>query len=99
MALTNIEALEVVIGCVKKVGGDTIGPADTLDDGGITDEGRLKSLRSQIVADPTTGVKKFQHLIEASALEDIATDDTGQDVADVVRDNAIEETVGAVPSS
>jgi len=95
MTLTNDQALDVVIGCVKKVGGRLIGPADSLSSGGIVDQPRLTSLQSQIVANQTLGVAKFEHRLPPAVLGNLGTGDSVQDAADVVRDNAVPAAAAA----
>lgn len=87
MALTRTQALDVVIGSVKKVGGHLVGPTDTLEDGGV-DGKRVPALISTIVGNQKTGVLQFQHEIEPSTLADTSSDDEARDVADVVKANA-----------
>ena len=89
MALTNIQALDVVIGCVNGVSGQTPAPTSTLRNGGIVDAPRLAAFKSLVVADSSLGVKKHDHSIQASALSGVAIDDIVQATADVVRANAI----------
>jgi hypothetical protein len=89
MALTNLQALGVVLACVKAVGGRNVGPTDALADGGVVDDPRLNALRSTIVTDPGIGVRQCGHRIAASALDGLGTNDSAQDAADVVRDNAV----------
>ncbi len=89
MALTNLQALDVILACVQAVGGRNIGPNDSLADGGVVDEPRLNALRSTIVTDAGIGVGKFGHRIAASALDGLGTDDFAQGAADVVRGNAV----------
>jgi len=88
MTLTNAQALDVVIGCVNKVGGRLIGPTDSLSAGGIVDQARLTSLKTQIVANKTLGVAKFEHKLDPAVLGNMSTGDSAQDAADVVRANA-----------
>lgn len=87
MALTTTQALDVVIGSVKKVGGHLVGPTDTLEDGGVDAE-RVPALISTIVGNRKTGVPQFQHEIEPSTLADTSSGDDARDVADVVKANA-----------
>jgi len=96
MALTNVEALDVVIGCVKKAGGRDIGPTDSLSSGGIVDAPRLTSLKTLIVANKTLGVAKFDHTLDPAVLGNMSTGDSAQDAADVVRDNAVAVAAAAM---
>jgi hypothetical protein len=88
MALTQIQALDVVIGSVNGVSGQSPNPAQTLKQGGITDAGRLGAFKSVVVTDLLRGVKKHAHEIVASTLSGVAVDDGVQATADVIRSNA-----------
>lgn len=88
MALTNLRALDVVIGSVNGVSGQTPTPTETLKTGGIVDAPRLQAFKGLVVADPGLGVKKHNHEIAPSALSGVGIDDTVQATADVVRANA-----------
>jgi hypothetical protein len=88
MALTNIQALDVVVGSVDGVSGQSPNPGQTLKQGGITDSGRLGAFKSVVVTDEQRGVKKHRHEILSSTLSGVAVDDFVQAAADVVRANA-----------
>jgi hypothetical protein len=88
MALTNVQALGVVVGCVNGVSGQSPSPNQTLKQGGITDSGRLGAFKSAVVTDTQRGVKNCGHEIVSSALAAVAVDDSVQATADVVRANA-----------
>lgn len=87
MALTNVQALEVVIGCVNAVSGGRPTPRQTLSEGGI-DAARLQPFKANVVTSPSRGVPKFNHQVDPRSLSGVATSDRVQAVADVVRANA-----------
>jgi hypothetical protein len=95
MALTNVQALDVVIGCVNAVSGGTPTPRQTLAAGGIVDAGRLQAFRANVVTNPLRGVRKFNHQLDPRTLNGIATTSLVQAVADVVRGNATPATLAA----
>lgn len=88
MALTNLQALDVVIGCVHGVSGRRPGPTETLRNGGIVDTPRLQAWRGLVTADPARGVGKHRHQINPATLSGIAETDSVQSAANVVRANA-----------
>lgn len=88
MALTLFEAQDVVIGSIRSMTGQTVGPEGTLASGSIKDKARARTLKTVIVADPDVGVGKFQHRLEPAALGALAPDDVVNDVAVRVRDQA-----------
>jgi hypothetical protein len=95
MALTNVQARDVVIGCVNAVSGGTPTPRQTLAAGGIVDAGRLQAFKANVVTSPSRGVRKFNHQFDPRTLNGIATTDLVQAVADVVRANATPATLAA----
>lgn len=95
MALTNVQALDAVIGCVNAVSAGTPTPRQTLAAGGIVDTGRLQAFKANVVTNPSRGVRKFNHQIDPRALNGIATTDLVQAVADVVRANTTPATLAA----
>jgi hypothetical protein len=92
MALSNIQALGVVIDCVDGVSGRTPAPDDTLKDGGIVDDARLQAWKSLVAADEQLGVRRHLHRIEPDVLDGVATGDGVQDAADLVRAKAVPMT-------
>lgn len=88
MGLTNRQAVDVVVGCVNDVSGQTPNPGQTLKQGGVVDQPRLDAFKSLVVTDEERGVKSEQHEIESSALAGIGVDDSVQATADLVRANA-----------
>jgi hypothetical protein len=87
MALTNVQALDVVIGCVHGVSGRRPGPTETLRNGGIVDAPRLQAWRGLVTADPVRGVGKHRHQVNPATLSGIAETDSVQFTANVVRAN------------
>jgi hypothetical protein len=94
MPLTNIQALDVVIGCVNAVSGRIPTPTQTLAAGGIVSAPHLQVFKANVVANPDRGVGQFNHDITAAALRGVATGDVVQAVAEVVRANATPAAVG-----
>lgn len=95
MALTNVQALDVVVGCVNAVSGATPTPRQTPAAGGIVDAVRLQSFKANVVTNPSRGVRRFKHQLDPRALNGVATTDLVQVVADVVRANATPTTLAA----
>jgi len=87
--LTDEDAIDVVVGCIRAVSGvQTVDTTGSLDDAEISNETRVNNLVDRVVNSNQIGVPSKGQRIEASQFENVDSDTIVNALINIVRNQS-----------